>query len=411
MLYKALASKPWYPWLVVGLCLLTVSASNGLINNGLTVFDESLLIEFGWSISELKTRDSISFLCGAIFVLGAGYVVDKYGPKPLLLLGMALLAIGYFSYGRIESLSQLYSMHILFGMVLACAGNMTAIVTAASWVEHRRGLAVGLVIAGTSIGGILIPPTANYLNQAFGWRLAMQYEAIFPLLMMLLIFLLIKNRPVHKQTKSKRTQIKKELSEGVPLAQVLKKLSFYQVAIAGALTYFTVTSIFSHMFLYMRSLDYASEQASLALSTMALLALVGKLFSGYMSDRINPHTLFRAQMLCMLVGVLGTSQLNEFIWVFLLFTGFGWGGLHTLYNYILIALFGLRDAGKINSIVSLAEAAGAGMGIFVTGYLRDYFGNYPDALLVSAGLMTIATICVFAIKPSNAKSEQRESVG
>jgi len=382
--------------------MMAVVASNGLINTGLTVFDESLLEEFGWSVGELKTRDSISFLCAAVFVLATGYMVDRYGPRSMLLLGLSLLTLGYFFYGRISSLTELYTTHILFGLVLACAGNMTTIVMTASWVKKYRGLAVGMVIAGTSVGGMIIPPLANFLNHQFGWRQSMQLEAIFPFVLMILIFLLVKNRKSAKQQKAGKED--NELKEGMPFAQVLKKKAFYLVAFAGALTFYAILSLFSHMFLYMRSLEYTPEQASLALSIMSLTALLGKVLGGFASDHISPYRLFKFQMVVMLIGVVGISQLNQFIWLFLILVGFGWGGLHTLYNYILITLFGLRDAGKINSVVSLCEAGGGGLGILFTGYLYDYFGNYPSALLVSAVLMAIATVCVFAIKPAGTNS-------
>lgn len=399
MLYKRISDKNWYPWLVTLLCMLTVVASNGLVNSGLTVFDESLLQEFSWSVSELKTRDFLSFACGSVFVLATGYIVDRYGPKSMLLLGMALLTLGYFFYGNIETLTQLYTTHIVFGMVIACAGNMTAIVTAASWVKKRRGLAVGMVIAGTSVGGMIIPPLANYLNQQIGWRLSMQWEALYPLLMLILIFLFIKNPKSDKKNKEKGHKENKELKAGMRFAEVLRQPSFYLVTVAGAFTFFSILSLFQHMFLYMRSLEFSPAHASLALSLMSLAALFGKILAGFASDHVSPYKLFRFQMVLMLVGVVGVGQLSGFIWVFLVFTGFGWGGLHTLYNYILITLFGLRDAGKINSVVSFAEAAGGSLGILFTGYLYDYFGNYPDALLVAAALMVIATACIFAVKP------------
>lgn len=401
MLYKLIIHKPWYPWLVAALCMLTVIASNGLVNSGITVFDKSLLQEFGWSVGELKTRDAISFIGGAVFVLGTGYLVDKYGAKAFLMAGMALIALGYYFYGQIQNLPQLYMMHIVFGMVIACAGNMASIMMAVTWVGKYRGFAVGMVIAGTSIGGMVIPPLANALNKNLGWRASMQWEALFPLIVMLLVFLLIKNRRPSEaaaagQDAGQHPGEKAQDKTGMPFAEVLRQSSFYLIALAGALTFFSILALWQHVFLYMDSLGYASDHAALALSLLAFTALAGKILGGLVSDFINPNKLFKFQMLLMLVGVLGVSQFSQWVWFFLALTGFGWGGLHTLYNYILITLFGLRDAGKINSVVSFAEAIGGGFGIYFTGHLFDYFGNYPSALLVSAGCMAVATACVFA---------------
>ncbi len=396
MIHSLIYQARWYPWLVVMLCMLIVTTSNGLMNIGITVFDESILREFGWSIGEFKIRDSITFLGTALFVLAAGWMVDRYGPKPLLLTGMLLLSIAYYSYSYVESLSQIYALHLVFALAAACAGNMAAIVTAASWTQNRQGLAIGITIAGTSVGGILLPPLANFLNQHLGWRTSMQVESLLPILMFIAILLLLRNR---RKKDAPRASASDKTRQGIPFAQVLRSPAFYLIAAAGTCTYYAILALFSHLFLFMRSLDYPPDQASLGLSTLASAALFGKIIAGWLSDRINPYWLFRVQMVLMLVGLAGVSQWPEQIWLFLLITGLGWGSLHTLYNYLLINLFGLRDAGKINGSVSLAEAVGGGTGIYVTGVLHDAYGGYSSAFLGVVGVMAAGVLLASFLRP------------
>jgi predicted MFS family arabinose efflux permease len=388
-----------YSWLVAGLALLVVTTSNGMINSGLTVFDESLLNEFGCTVAQLKTRDSITFLGGSLLVLGAGWLVDRYGFKPFLLLGMMLLSTGYILYSQAQSLVQLYLIHLLFAAVIALAGNMTAIVTAATWMPKRRGLAVGMAIAGTSVGGMLIPPLANALNTRFGWRSAMKVESVWPLLLLVVLAVVLRNRPKRGAVTGGDPAETTGTDEGLPFRDVVRRPQFFQVALAGAATYFAVLALFSHLFLYMRSLDYEPARASLGLSTLALSALVGKLGSGWISDRVNPYRLLRLQMFTMLAGLLGVTLAPGAVWFFLVLTGLGWGSLHTLYNYILITLFGLRDAGKVNGSVSVAEAAGGGLGIFVTGVLHDAAGGYPSAFAAVCGVMFAGVLLTLRLRP------------
>lgn len=389
-----------YSWLVAFLALFVVTTSNGMINSGLTVFDESLLKEFGCSIAELKTRDSITFLGGSLLVLGAGWLVDRFGFKPFLLIGMALLSTTYLLYSHAQSLVQLYLLHLLFAMVIALAGNMTAIVTAATWMPKRRGLAVGMAIAGTSVGGMLIPPLANALNTRFGWRSAMRMESLWPVMLLIVLAVLLRNRPKRRTSIGDGTTPEASgTNEGMVFRNVVRQPQFYQVALAGALTYFAVLALFSHLFLYMRSLDYEPARASLGLSTLALSALVGKLASGWISDRVNPYHLLQLQMFTMLAGLLGVTLAPGAVWPFLALTGLGWGSLHTLYNYILITLFGLRDAGKINGSVSVAEAAGGGLGIFLTGVAHDAAGGYFAAFGMVCGVMFVSSLLTLRLRP------------
>jgi predicted MFS family arabinose efflux permease len=398
MIYK----KSYYPWVIASMSMFIVTISNGLINSGLTVFDESLLNEFGWKISELKLRDSITFLGTSVLVLGAGWLVDRIGFKLLLMFGMLLLSICYYSYSYVDSLSDIYLLHVGFTLVACSAGNLTAIVASANWVKKRKGLAIGMAIAGTSVGGILIPPMANYLNQNYGWRTSMQIEAIIPLVMFVLIFLFVRN----KTKNSVEVENDPELMKGISFNKVIKSPIFYLIACSAACTYFAILALFSHIFLYMRSLNYEPQTSALAISTLALAALAGKILSGYLSDSVDTYKLFKAQMAMMLIGLLGISFLPIAIWLFLLVAGFCWGSLHTLYNYILITLFGLKDAGKINGAISLVEAIGGGLGIYLVGYIYDTFDGYSDAWLCVVVVMSIGVILSWSVKVSDRDQAQ-----
>jgi predicted MFS family arabinose efflux permease len=222
---------------------------------------------------------------------------------------------------------------------------------------------------------------ANYLNQNYGWRTSMQIEAIIPLVMFVLIFLFVRN----KTKNSVEVENDPELMKGISFNKVIKSPIFYLIACSAACTYFAILALFSHIFLYMRSLNYEPQTSAVA---------------------INTYKLFKAQMAMMLIGLLGISFLPIAIWLFLLVAGFCWGSLHTLYNYILITLFGLKDAGKINGAISLVEAIGGGLGIYLVGYIYDTFDGYSDAWLCVVVVMSIGVILSWSVKVSDRDQAQ-----
>lgn len=403
----AFALSRWrgYSWLVAILALLVVALSNGMTNAGLTVFDESLLEELGCSVAQLKIRDSITFLAASLLVLVAGWLVDRYGFKPFLLLGLTLLGAAYFLYSQAQTLAQLYLLHLLFATVLALSGITVSIITAATWMPKRRGLAIGMTVAGTSIGGMLIPPLANALNVRFGWRAAMRMESLWPLFLVVVLLLVLRNRPKRDGSETDDAATTTRAGEGMAFPEVLRCRQFYQVAAAGSLTFYAVLSLYSHLFLLMRSHDFDPAAASLGLSLISLSGLVGKLGSGWISDRIDPYRLLRFQMFTLLGGLIGITLAPGAIWVFLVVTGLGWGSLHTLFNYILITLFGLRDAGKINGTVSIANAAGGGIGILLTGVAHDALGGYPGAFAIVIGVMLVGALLTLRLRPPQQEAE------
>ncbi|MEE4271748.1 MAG: MFS transporter [Thermoanaerobaculales bacterium] len=397
----AIALSRWsgYSWLVAALAMLVVLTSNAMTNAGLTVFDESLLNELGCSVAQLKVRDSITFLATSLLVLLAGWLVDRYGFKPFLLIGLTLLGVSYLLYSQAQSLAQLYLLHLLFAVVLALAGITVSVITAATWMPRRRGLAIGLTVAGTSIGGILIPPLANALNTRFGWRSAMRMEAVWPLLLVVVLMVALRNRPKRDGSETDAAAAATKAGEGMTFSDVLRRRQFFQVAFAGSLTFFAVLSLFSHLFLFMRSHGFDPATASLGLSLFSLAGLAGKLGSGWISDRVDAYRLLRVQMFTMLAGLVGITLVPSFIWIFLIVTGLGWGSLHTLFNYILITLFGLRDAGKINGTVSIVNAAGGGLGILLTGLAHDALGGYPEAFGIVCAVMFLGALLTLRLRP------------
>ena len=103
-------------------------------------------------------------------------------------------------------------------------------------------------------------------------------------------------------------------------------------------------------------------------------------------------------MLTMFAGIAGIALLPASVWLFLPLAGFGWGGLHTLYNFILLHLFGMRDAGKINGTVSVGEAAGGAAGIFLTGLVYDLGGGYGPAWTMVLMVMGLGTLLIMPLR-------------
>lgn len=379
---------------VACVCLLIVTTSNGMINSGLSVYDEALATHFEVSIAQLKLRDSISFLASTVFIVVAGIWVDRAGTKPLLLLGLILLAVVYWVYPLVPSLAYVYGLHGIFALVLACAGNMTAIVTAAFWFPQARGLAIGLAVAGTSVGGMLIPPLATAAIERWGWQTAMQVQSVWPVLVFLLVLTVLPNAKAQAGTGM--------AVFSVGFKRIVTSSAFFKITAAASLTYYAALSMFSHGFLYFRSFKLEPSHAALLLSTLSVCALLGKLATGYFSDRYRFDYAFRVQMGLMVLGLALLLLGRDWLVLAVIIAGYGWGGLHALYNIVLVRLFGIEVAGKVNGTVSMAEAIGGSVGIAATGYLAT-FASYGLAFGVALTFCILALMLVW-VTPTHEQS-------
>ncbi len=377
------------PWTIAVIGLLILMITNGLTATAISVFDESLLNEFGWSRGELKFRDFLNFGIVALCAPLGGLLLDRFGARRLLIVGCLVLSGAYLSYSRLEGLGQMYAIHVAFAVALLTSGTMVVIVLISSWFVEKRGLAIGIALVGTSAGSFLLPPLNAVLIEEFGWRRTFAIEAAFPLVILVIVLLLVRNSPAEfgGQALGVRPGGTDPRTTGLEFLQAIRTRTFWAIGLSGFLIYYSILAIFSHLFLHMRGLGYEPKVAALVLSLLSAIAMISKLSSGWLADRFDRHKVFMACLGLMLIGVAGLATMKPGLWVWSSATlvGLGWGGLFTLYNMLTVNNFGLKAIGKINGAVSSMESLGGGLGIWLTGAMFDAWGSYQVPFLVLLG--------------------------
>ena len=130
------------------------------------------------------------------------------------------------------------------------------------------------------------------------------------------------------------------------------------------------------------------------------MSLIGKLVWGVLADYFNHRYLFILNLALMGIGSLILNSMNfDFLWGFLICFGFGWGGLYTMIQLLVVGSFGVRDAGKILGTITLLDAVGGGLGPWLTGYLFDLTQSYFMPFSVITGLIAIVFMGSFALRP------------
>ena len=154
----------YYGWVIAFASGFVLLITNGMTLGGLNVFDKPLLDSLnesmggGVTIAGLKTRDAITLAVGGLMAPIAGAAADRFGVRPLMVLGALMLAAGYFLYSTVDSLSQIYWIHLLFATTLATCGLVVNVILISRWFIKDRGLALGIALAGTSLGNGTMPP-------------------------------------------------------------------------------------------------------------------------------------------------------------------------------------------------------------------------------------------------------------
>src|SRR5687768_15694610 len=155
----------YYGWVIVGIATLALVVSNGLSIGGIPVFYKPIqedLLGLGTMTAETADRitgdgASLTFILAGVFSLVVGSLLIRFSPRTLMIVGCAFLGAGLIFYSRATTPWHIYLSHSLLGLSLGLVGVMMQTVLIANWFRRRRGTAMGIVLTGTSIGGVLVP--------------------------------------------------------------------------------------------------------------------------------------------------------------------------------------------------------------------------------------------------------------
>ena len=406
--------KRYYPWLMAVMGMLVLLVSNGLTVTGLTAFDESLLKDFGWTRSELKLRDLITLVLAGWMAPFLGALIDKVGPRKLVLAGIALLAALYAAYAHIHSLAHLYWIHVGFAAVLVAAGLNVAVIFVSQWFATHRGTAIGIALVGTSLGGMVFPKLGVHLMQSMDWRAALLWEAAIPLAFLVIAFLFVRSprpggiQPWGADTLAAKAAAGKPAAASLPdlsYQQAMRTRTFWVLAFVAMTTFFSIMAVASNLFLHMRDLGFEPATAGNGLGLMFGLAMVGKFIFGFLADVLPAKRVFLLNLSIMAAGALILATMRaDLIWYSLALFGLGWGGLYTMIQLLAVNAFGLSAAGKILGTITLLDATTAGLGIWVTAKIFDLTKSYHIAFSLICALIVLALLAATLVRDERARA-------
>lgn len=363
-------------------------AVNGFVYTGLTVFDADVLRELNVRVGALKLRDTITIFTFGAVILGSGYLIDRYPVRPVICTGLVMLAVGLFAYGRVTELWHVYALHVLLGVGQATSGIVSQVVLVSRWTSKYRNLAIGLVVAGSSVGNAIVPALNAWLLELGTWRQAMAIGSIVPATMAVVSWLVIRER-------APRDELLGDAGPStVTFKAALRSRNFWLLAAVAATTVYAVNGLSTNVVLYVgRELGLAVAIAAQALLMLFLVSIVGQILAGSLSQRANPVHIHAASVLLMTLGVVmlagsGGSLLFASMFVF----GLGWGGNSACLVILPSVLFDPRYLGKVLAAIAVAETFFGGLGPTVTGYLYERLGSYEPAFFGIAGLTALAFI-------------------
>lgn len=405
-------NRVFYGWIMLGGLCVTYAASNGILLNTLPLFYPSLIEEFAWDAAEVTGPASLSFFATAVLSLGVGYLVDKFAPRPMMIIGSLLFVGVLLAFRYISTLDQMKMIYVGFSVALALNGILPSMVVTSRWFKRYRGLAVGILLMASSFGGAVLPLIVGPILADDGWRTALLTIAGVGFVMMVLpcIFIL-RNDPSEKNTvpdgkleaEAAPEEAVKGVAAGISLADAMKTPMFYLLAFSTGVMWFCISGVVQHQSIYLGSdMKLPGQQLAQVFSVFFFSSVVGKVLFGWLSDhfpKVNIMMLAAANLTIGLVifrFVDGNSMAS--ILIYAVVYGIGFSGAFTMIQLMIAELFAGPTYGRILGVYVFIDTLAGGVGVLALGKMRVAFDSYIPAIDLMIVLCVVAFVSIVLIK-------------
>lgn len=360
-----------YGWVIVAVATTCLALGFGA-NIVVSVFIKPFESEFGWSRADISLAYSVLTVGAAIGGIIWGGLSDRIGAKRIGFFGAVVLSFALMALRWQNNLWQLYLIHFLLGAFgFACLFTPMVAITGL-WFSERKGLAIGIVTAGGAIGQGVVPFFVRLMITDFGWRDAALYLGISYLVILLPLLTLLKPPPVMAAASGAAGQSDDNLW-GVPHSITIPWLAF-----AGIFCCICMAVPLVHLVPLSTDLGFDPQIAASLLLTLMVAGVFGRLFFGWLADRIGGLLAYFCASLAQTSTVFWFTQTND---LFLLYAisilfGFGFAGVMTCLLICAREAAPLRMTALGMALVSTTAWLGMGIGGYQAGYFYDVNGNY-----------------------------------
>jgi MFS transporter, OFA family, oxalate/formate antiporter len=405
------ATQPrWVP-LLLG---LLSSTTCGALLYAWSVFIKPLNAEFGWSRAEIAMAFAICCLVFGLMTFPAGRISDKYGPRPVVMVGGIILGIGFVLSGFIQTKLQLY---ITYGLISGFGGGiiyLPPIATAPKWWPDRRALATGFAVVGLGLGSFIMGPLATWIiqNPAMGWRYVFWYCGVAMCVMAVTAGAFLKvppagYKPAGWSPPAPAAGATVKVTRDFTHEETTKDAKFWLLYAAYFCGSFAGLMVIGHLAGHGRDQGLTAMAAAGAVSSLALFNAATRVLSGWFVDMIGIRGYFAAcfalqAAVMLLLYPLGGNYYA--LWAIAAIIGWNYGAMFTLFPATCLQFYGPTAQGSNYGLLFTAWGLAGFAGPWVGGYLKDSTGTYYIPFICGAVLCALGCLILATTKPPEKKS-------
>ena len=399
----------FYGWWLAGVAALVMVIGTVPVFSAMPAWFVVLERNFGWSRAELSLAFSLTRVEGSIMGPVAGYLIDRLGPRRMVLIGMPILGAGFLLFSQMQNLWQFYLAFVVMSMGGGLGTWLPMMTALNNWFRRRRATAMAIAMEGFAVGGVaLVPVLAWSIDpDQFGpdrWRAVAAGIGVALIFLAFPISRLVRNRPedhgllpygspLASSTAAAESAPPASGQEGYTWQQAVRTRAFWLITIGHSCSSIVIVTIVVHLGPMLTDRDFSLQTVGLVVSVYTGVGGVFILLGGYIGDRLPIRiTLFGFSAIqSAAVVILMYANTSAVVYLFAVVMGVGFGGRTPLSTAIRGIYFGRRAFASITGIsmipmnfLLLAAPLFAGIMFDATGSYQVPFATVAVVSFVGA---------------------------
>ena len=394
------------------------------------VFVKPLEDEFGWTRGELSFAITMTNFAVVIASPCLGFIIDRFGVRRVLIPSVIMMGLTVASMALLSAdLWHFYALYFLIPFLGAGTLPQSYSRVLIAWFSRRRGIALGISLAGFGVGAMLVPIVAQLMIENYGWRMAYVgfAAAVFALALPMALFVM-KETPeeMGSQPDGGPAVVKRGAGPvaddgdgakpavapvtGLSCPQAAQTRSFWLILFSFMLVGIGITSIIAHLVPMLTDRGVAPATAALCMSSLALGLIAGRVLAGFLMDYFFAPYVAACFLLGLIAGIiiLATGTSGVLVFVAAVCVGMATGSEISEIAYICSRYFGPRAFGLIYGLMFAAFQLGSMVGSPLMGLYYDSAGDYIGALWVVAAIVLVGTVLIVLLGPYPDKFQESE---
>jgi len=394
--------KFFYGYVIVGLGLIINMVLGGTLYT-FSVFFEPLSTEFGWTRAATSGAFSLYMLLHGFLYIITGKMNDKLGPRIVTSLCGLLMGIGYM---MMALTSEIWHIYLFYGVIIAVGmsgGYVPLTSTVTRWFtgNSKRGLMVGISVAGVGLGTMIFPPLARWLIDSYGWKTSYVVIGIAVLLIIMSSAQFLKRAPEQLINSLDNSSSIDTQQQGLSLQKTMKTRQFWLITLAYFGFGFILQAIMVHIVMHVTGLGIPGTSAAAMFIVLGGASVCARISMGSLADRIGNRTIVTGSFILLVIALLCLFIARE-MWMFYIFAalfGSGWGGMVASQSPIVADLFGMRSHGVILGMIVSTITFGSAVGPVIAGAIYDVSSSYTVAFIICVVFAFMGIILSLLLRP------------